>query len=247
MPSALLKPIYKNVIRFLGDAGIPPDILRRRRWTQQMMQRMGTPVLIKHMWNVEDVEKGLAQPSTNFDTIYGQSTHDDPFSYGVGYVSVETGEEEWIKPGNEREYGELVVGEGQPDWEPAPLYRGYGPGYLTYVILPDVPQDVFKVTDEGAFIKTQQARVQLPWTPLVGDNDLMIVCEIDGAERIIETYERYILKATQPITMRGLDRQGRREIDGGLTASGNRHVVGQYCELALVPPTEPIYKVETDR
>ena len=247
MPSALLKPRYKNVIRFLGDAVVPPDILRRRRWTQQMMQRLGTPVLIKHKFNVEDVEKGIAQPSTNFDTIFDQSTHDDPFSYGVGYVSVQTAPEEWIKPGNEREGPELVLGEGEPEFEPAPLYRGFGPGYLTYVIMPDVPQDIFKLTDEGALIKTQQARCYFPWTPLVGDNDLLIVCEIDGAERIINTFERYILKQVQPTTMRGTDRQGRREFAGELTASGNRHVVSQYCELALVPPTEPIYKVETDR
>src|SRR5271163_3958696 len=103
MPSEpLIKPLYHNVIRYLGDAGSANDILRRRRWTAQTMRRLGTPVLIKHMYNIDDVKTApteeevqngtAAQPSVNFDTSYAQSTHDDPFSHGVGYVSWKTQE-----------------------------------------------------------------------------------------------------------------------------------------------------------
>src|SRR5579859_5373348 len=199
MPSEpLLKPIYKNVIRFLGDSGSPADILRRRRWTMQTMRRLGTPVLIRHMFNIDDVDDGIAEPSPNFDSIYDQPIHDDPFSFGVGYVAVEKADkvepQEWIKPATARQPAELVQGLSEEGFLPAPLYRGYGPGYLTYVILPDRPVDIFKLTEAGALIKTQEARVQLPWYPEVGDNDVMITVELDEAERIIGTGPRYQLK-----------------------------------------------------
>jgi len=255
MPTALLKPIYKNVIRYLGDAGVPQDMLRRRRLSLETMRRMGTPVLIKHMYTIEDVEKEIAEPSVGLDTIYEQPIHDDQLSYGIGYVSVERAPRgEWIKPATETEPAELVIQEEpESEWEAAPLYRGFGPGYLTYAILPDAPEDVYKITEEGALIRTQQARVQLPWYPQVGDNDLLITCEIGTSENILQTFERYQLKQTNPSTMRGAaalqrDGLGRRELDTlSMTAGGNRHLVGQFCEANKVPETDPIYKVETDR
>jgi hypothetical protein len=255
MPSALLKPIYKNVIRYLGDSGVPQDILRRRRLSLETMRRMGTPVLIKHMYTIEDVEKGIAEPSVGLDTIYQQPIHDDQLSYGIGYVSVEKAPRgEWIKPATETEPAELIIREEpEPEWEAAPLYRGFGPGYLTYVILPDAPEDRYKLTEEGALIRTQQARLQLPWYPQVADNDLLITCEINSSENILQTFERYQLKMVAPITMRGAaalqrDGYGRRELDTlNMTAGGNRHLVGQQCEANKVPETDPIYKVETDR
>lgn len=247
MPTSLLKPTYKNVIRYAGDPGVPQDMLRRRRLSLETMRRMGTPVLLKHMLTIEDVEKGIAEPSTGFDTIYGQSTHDDPFSYGVGFVSVETTHGEWIKPATETESAELIITDDpQPDYIPAPTYRGYGPGYLTYAILPDVPEDVYKLTEEGALIKTQQARLQLPWTPHVGDNDLLITVELGPSEEILQSFERYQLKQVSPITMRGHDRLGRREVPG-MIDGGNRFVVGHQAEANKVPETDPIYLVEIDR
>lgn len=254
MPSALLKPIYKNVVRYLGDPGIPQDMLRRRRLSLETMRRMGTPVLIKHMYTEQDVEEGIATLSENYDTTYQQSIHDDEFSYGVGRCSVETAQGEWIKPSTETEEAQLIITEEpEPEWTPAPLYRGYGPGYLTYAILPDAPEDRYKLTEEGSLIRTQQARLQLPWYPQVADNDLLIVVEIDATEKIVQTFERYQLKMVSPITMRGAaalqrDGWGKRERDTiNLTAGGNRHLVGQQCEANKVPETDPIYEVETDR
>lgn len=247
MPTSLLKPTYKNVIRYVGDAGHEQDILRRRRLSLETFRRMGTPVLLKHMYTIEDVEKEEAILSPEFDTTYRQPTHDDPFSYGVGYVSKETARGEWMSPYDERETRELIITDNPPkDFEPAPMYRGYGPGYLTYVILPDVPVDIFKLTEEGALIRTQQAKIQLPWWPIMKDNDLMITVELDASERIIDTFERYQLKQVNPITMRGHDRMGRRETHL-IDAASNRRVVGQQCEANKVPETDPIYGVETDR
>ncbi len=249
MPSALTKPIYNNVIRYLGDAGIPHEILRRRRAHLEMMRRMGTPVLVKKMFNIEDTEgdEPIATYSPNWDTNMRQPMHDDPFSYGVGYVSVQTAPGEWTIPANEEETASLIITDNpEPGWLPAPMYRGYGPGFLTYAILPDAPEDIFKHTEEGLLLHTQQARVQLPWHPELGDNDLMIMVELDATENIIQTFERFELKKVSPITMRGRDRWGRRE-GTRMIAGGNRFTVGAQCELSKVPETDPIYNVETDR
>ena len=167
MPSALLTPIYHNVIRYLGDAGLPQDILRRRRQSMETMRRLGTPVLIKRKFTIKDVEEGIAQESVGFDPMYGDAIHDDAFSYGIGYVSVETTRGEWIVPAAEPENEQptLVISDKPEEgWIPAPTYRGYGPGYLTYAILPDAPEDRFKLTEEGALIRIQQARFVSPGT-----------------------------------------------------------------------------------
>lgn len=233
------QPIYKNIIRYTGESDVPHEIRRRREQHMETMRRMGTPVLIKHMYNINDVSKGVAYEV--FDTIYKQSTDSDPLSHGVGFASVETQDGEWVD-----EEGNIHVAKNpQTGWESAPRYRGYGPGYLTYCILPDVQEDIWKLSPKGALLHTQQARVQLPWWPPCGDNDLLITVELDSQEKIVKTYERYQIKQVSPISMRGLNRLGQREFN--MNAGGNRFFVGQSCEANKVPENQPIYEVDTDR
>jgi hypothetical protein len=260
MPSALSGPTYTDVRFYYGDDQIPRDVVNLRQSTMEAMRRLGTPVLIKRMYTAEDVDLGQAQPSPAQDVIYKQSRHNDPLSYGVGFCSIDTQPGEWYDPVTFEVVVTDVSGQSPvvtPDFEnfeeprtnllPAPRYRGYGPGFLTYVILPDRPEDVFKLTPQGAMIRTQTAKLQLPWWPLVGDNDLMIAVELDNAGNITETFERYQLKQVMPITMRGEDRSGRREISHA-NVGGNRYWVGQECEAVKVMPlSDPIYSVETDR
>jgi hypothetical protein len=254
-PSALYESIYTDVRFYLGDPQTPRDILNQRQYSQEAIRRMGTPVLLKRMYTNLDVDQGSAQASPAQDSIYKQSRHNDPLSYGVGFCSIDTEPGEWY----DTQTFELFITDpnsGPPEptytgqtFAAAPTYRGYGPGFLTYVILPDRPEDVFKLTPQGAMFHTQQAKVQLPWWPIVGDNDLMVVVELDDAGNILETFERYTLKMVSPITMRGLDRSGRREIQGAgaPNVGGNRYWVGQECEAALVPIFDVVYEVETDR
>lgn len=232
---------HLNVIRYIGEPNVPRNIRQHRGNNLDTMRRFGTPVLIKHMYNSRDVEEGIAQPSPNFDNVYGQTRNRDPISHGVGFVSVETADDEWVSP-----TGQLVVAETSPGagYTQAPKYRGYGPGYLTYVILPDVAEDVFKLNEVGALIKVQTAMVQMGWFPEVNDNDLIITATIDDAERVIETHERYLAKMTNPVSMRGLDRKGRREYTEDF---GNRHVIDQNFELTLLPEKDELYQVEVDR
>lgn len=226
--------------KYVGEGNAPQDVKRRRRQVHDLMRRMGQPVLVKHMYNAEDVEKGIAEPSINFDDVYGQSRNTDPISHGIGFVSVEKSTTEWTN-------GASIVTSRTapgPTWVRPPQYRGFGEGYLLYVIQPDVAEDFFKVDETGTFIKIQSALVQAPWFPELNDNDLLINVALDNAGSIIETRERYQLKMVNPISMRGLDRRGRQEYSGDY---GNRHIVNQQFEMALVPPNNVLYNVEVDR
>ena len=227
--------------KYVGEAQIPQDIKRLRRQIYDMMRQMGSPVLVKHMYNAQDVERGDAVLSSNYNSVYGQTRHNDPVSHGVGFVSAETAEDEWTTT-----EGLIVKSTTKPAGAvPAPKYRGFGPGFLLYMIQPDAAEDVFKLGDTGALIKTQQAQAQAPWFPEINDNDLIINVEIDKAGNIIDTFERYQAKMTNPISMRGYgDLRGRRE---GTEDGGNRYMLNQQFEMTLVPEFDELYKVEVDR
>lgn len=247
MPSSLTSPIYTDVRYFLGDAQVPREIKNQRNYTMEAMRRMGTPVLLKRMYTSEDVDQGNAQQSPFMDSVYKQSRQNDPVSYGTGFVSLDTQPGEWYDTATQK----FAITDPHstaptPTSVPAPRYRGYGPGFLTYVILPDRPEDVFKITPQGVMTQIQQAKVQLPWWPIMGDNDLLITVSLDNGGNIVQAYERYLLKQVMPITMRGMDRSGRREVSSP-NAGGNRYWVGQECEANKIPLFDPLYGVEIDR
>jgi hypothetical protein len=248
MPSILdpSEPIYNDVRFYLGDPDVPASIKRLRQNSAQTFQRLGTPVLLKKMYTIQDVEDGVAQPVQTFDTVYGDATYStDYLSYGRGFSSVDTQDGEWIETAT----GNLVISPTLPDttgYIPAPKYRGYGPGFLTYGVIPDRPEDAWKLTEQGALIRLQTAIFQLPWWPQVDDNDILITVSLNPNGTIAQTYERYELKMVTPITMRGHDRKGLREIQGP-DAGGNRFWVNQQCEGVRIPDTDIRYQLETDR
>src|SRR4051812_1540830 len=130
-----------NVIRYTGDPNVPYDMRALRANSLDLMRWMGTPIIAKHMYNDRDVKNGIAIVSPNWSTTYRQPRANDPISHGVGFVSVETQPGEWVSPD-----GRLVIADVSPGvgYTAAPKYRGYGPGYLTYVMFPDVAEDVFR-------------------------------------------------------------------------------------------------------
>ncbi|CAM6003643.1 unnamed protein product [Sphagnum balticum] len=192
-------------------------------------QYLGTPVLIKKMYTTKDVADGIAQKVATFDYVMGQSEYwGDVLSHGVGICSIETQPNEWFgaEDPNNPDIFTIIESDTQPyPWfVNAPKYRGYGPGFLTYVILPDRPEDQWKLSDLGALTRLQTATIQLPYYPEVGNNDVIIVVSTDQQGRITETYERYQLKQMSPVTMHGIDRGGARAaLDGPLTANNNRY------------------------
>lgn len=231
------------VRKYLGETNVPSDIRRLRRSVLQVMQRMGQPVIVKRMFNDHDARVGIAQASPISDDAYGQQVRNrDPFSHGTGYCSIQLSTNEWINPTT----GAIVTANISPGptYTPAPFYRGYGPGFLTYLIEPDVPLDLFKLSPTGALIKTQSQTVVSGWFPEINDNDLIVNVELDNDGHVTDTHERYQAKKTAPVSIRGLDRKGRREYSAD---HGNRHVVNQNFEMTAVPETSVLYQVETDR
>lgn len=230
-----------NVIRYTGKPNVPRNIRQQRGNNLDTMRRFGTPIIVKHRFNADDVQKGIAERSPNFSAVYGQTRRDDPISWGVGFVSVDKSDNEWVTP-----QGKLLVSSVNPEdgSVPAPKYRGWGPGFLTYAILPDVSEDIYKLTATGVLIRTQQANVQMGWFPEVNDNDLLIIVQIDQSENVIGTRERFLLKQTSPASMRGLDRKGRLEYTEDF---GNRHITDQSFQMTLLPENDVAYNVEIDR
>ncbi len=227
--------------KYLGNENVPRDIKRLRRSVYDTFRRFGQPILVKRMYTAEDVESGLAQRSPNMADAYGQTRAVDPLSWGTGFCSVQTAPGEWIAPD-----GTIVKAAVKPSSAhvPAPLYRGFDRGYLTYFIEPDAAEDFFKLAPTGALIKVQTATAQAPWWPDMNDNDMIVNVELDRSGNIVATHERYQAKQVNPVSIRGQDRRGRREYSGDV---GNRWTVGQSFEMTLVPTTSPFQHVDTDR
>lgn len=241
----LLEPTEQGIFfvaRYVGEANVPQDVNRRRRSVYDAMRRMGSPVLIKKMFTANDVTSGVAERSPNFDAVYGQTRNEDPISHGVGFVSVAKSDDEWIAPdGASIVRGEVSPGAG---YVPAPRYRGFGPGFLTYLIEPDAATDFFKVEQTGVLIKIQTATAQAPWFPDISDNDLVINVHVDGQFNVLDSFERYQAKMTNPVSVRGIDRRGRKEYSEEGT---NRHVLNQSFEMTLLPDNNTLMHVEVDR
>jgi hypothetical protein len=237
-------PIYigKKKSHFTGTSNVPPDVHRRRRYVSEAMNRMGTPMLVKHRFNDLDFRAGTVVKSPVYDNIYEQTRNLDPLSHGVGYMSVELSDNEWYDVEGNIAVNSVSPGAG---WTKAPKYRGYGEGILTYIIEPDRAEDFFKVTTGGPVFKVQQARAIAPWYPNINDNDLLINVQVDKSGNPIETFERYEAKNVSPVSVRGLDRRGRKE--QGDDNFGNSHVLNQSFDMALIPDNDVIYQVEWDR
>lgn len=228
------------VQRYVGERNVANDIKRLRRYSLEMMRRMGTPVIVKHMWNDRDRKEGIAEESPIFNNAYGATRGGDQISHGVGFVSVEKSTNEWIASN-----GEIVSEDPGGNAPFAPKYRGYGPGYVTWIIEPDAAMDFYKHTPEGVFIRVQEAKAQAPWWPAINDNDLVVQVELDNEGFVAGSHERYQAKMTNPVSIRGTDRRGRQEYGSDL---GNRRVINQVFDLALLPDnTHPAFEVEIDR
>ena len=229
---------FNFVQKYVGEKNEPHDIKVTRKSSFEVMRRMGTPVVIKHMYNDEDVQAGIAEASPNYDSIYHQTRANDPLSFGNGFVSVEKSEDEWI----DTTTSDIVDAQSGTTVD-APKYRGFGPGYLTYIIEPDVIEDWYKHSEEGVFTRVRSARVQAPWWPEIHDGDLITEVTLDDGGNLLSTGMRYQAKMTQPNSIRGLDRRGRKEFN----SSPNTHVVNQQFEMSAVPDNHPLMQVDMDR
>jgi hypothetical protein len=232
--------------RNVGKPWVPQDVKRRRRDVENMMRRMGTPMLHKPRYNDLDFQKGIVEKSPVYDSVYEQTRANDPFSHGVGFVSKEKSDNEWYNS-----EGVIVKSVTSPGagWQKAPKHRGYGPSTLTYIIQPDRAEDYYKATPGGPIFKVMDAMAIAPWWPDIDDNDILINVELDAQGNVIGTNERFEAKNVGPVSMHGAgDRRGRREL--GPNAVGqfpNTFLMNQTFEMVLIPHTDQAYQAETDR
>lgn len=239
-------PIYvgprRTTRKTKENLNTPQDVSRRRRDVENLMRRMGTPVLHKPRYNDTDFQAGLVEKSPVYDVIYEQTRANDPISHGVGYVSIEKSTNEWYDS-----QGTIVVSNTSPGagWTQAPRHRGYGPGTLTYIIEPDAAEDFFRSTPGGPIFQVMEAQAIAPWWPNIKDNDILIQVNTDAQGNVVDTFERWEVKGNvNTLSMRGQDRRGRKETNEPF---GNTFAMNQHFGINLVPKTDEIYQVEADR
>lgn len=230
---------FKNV----GSPNTPQEVKRLRRENMDYCRKMGQPIVWRHFYSLEDVDSGLAKPCPAcFDTIYKQVRGDCPVCYGYGFASVEDNPDPlWIT-----EDGLIVESDSQPsETIRAPRYGGFHVPYLTWMVEPDIAEDVFGINKQGVMIKTYDAQGVAPWFPSMGDNDLCVNVAVGGdGFTILETYDRFQLKQVQQITLRGFGKQVRAKVDGQphqvqQTFQMSKGIVG--TQIYNVPVDEPWY------
>lgn len=259
--------------QFYGQPDIPYDVASRRRSVEEMLDRMGTPVVHKHRYSDLDRISGSAVKENDvitdlLDDIYNQPRNFEPLSHGVGFVGAKDGvviysDDEFFNPdwnGTGNFIWRIGVdGDTPPNgYLPAPKYRGYGPGSLLNIIMPDRAEDYFKANVGGPLFKVQEAYAIASWYPDINDNDLIITVEVGSGGQVLnldpygnlpntnQQNDRFEAKMTSPVSMRGHNRGGSRE-RGYNDSWGNRFVVNQTFEMALLPLTDITYEVEVDR
>lgn len=206
----------------VGAPNTPQEVKRFRRQNMDLCRWQGQSVILKHMWNQDDVTAGIAKKCPAcYDDAYDQVRNDCGVCYSVGFVSVENdpthrfintlGVIVSINPGTNVE---------------APRYGGFGPSFLTWVLEPDVAVDVFRINEQGVMIQTYDATSFAPWYPKLGDNDLLINVDLgpDGYT-ILSTHKRFQLKMVQQVTLRGWGKRGQ----------GQQHLIGQTFQMSAIP------------
>jgi hypothetical protein len=212
-------------------ADAPQEIKRARRQVMDMLRKSGQPVILKHRFSTKDVENGVAKTCPAcWDEDLQQTRGDCPVCFRVGYVSVEDDPTNYID-----NRGRLTT--DPSTGVAAPLFGGFGQGYLTWMIEPDASVDVFKPDEAGVMVQTQQAQGYAPWYPTLFDNDLCINVSLarDG-QTVLSTNERWELKLVNPNTIRGW----------GSLPSGVVHNVWQTFEMARAPDNTIFYQVPVE-
>jgi hypothetical protein len=228
-----------TVWKSVGPPNTPQEIKRLRRENMDLCRKMGQPVVVRHMYEREDVEAGIAkQCPACYDNAYDQVRNDCPVCYGFGFVSTEDNPFPiWIDPA-----GLLVETETpDPEWVRAPRYGGFALPYLTWLVEPDVAVDVFRINEQGVMVKTYDATGVAPWFPDLSDNDLCVnvTLQPDGFT-IIDTFDRYQLKLVQQVTIRGFGKRSRYSSDG------NPFKVAQTFQMSHSPDNQSLYNVPVD-
>jgi hypothetical protein len=113
---------------------------------------------------------------------------------------------------------------------------GFDNGTLVPVTIGDSQEDVFRPNEQGILIHERHPGMTAPWTPDMGDDDLVIVVEVDPITLdIIEMGDRYMLREVTPVTIRGPSFKS--------TAHMKPYKVNQESMIDLLPYGHPFYNV----
>lgn len=231
--------------RYFGPPSTPHEIRRLRQSNLDMAMRLGQPIVWRHQFTNDDEDDGytlqLAASKTVievqtcpacYNSYRGQVRSDCRICFGTGYTSVERRDDEWIDEDGEPTDEDLGADKLSPVW------KGYGPSVLTWMVEPDAAVDQFRISDQGAIVQTQNAQGFAPWTPAMQDNDLVINVEVEQNGTFIQaTKERYQLKLVNPQSIRGWGSRVRNTVD---------HVIGQTFDMARLPRNHVRQRVSLD-
>lgn len=223
----------------VGPPFTPQEIKRLRRQNMDVCRKMGQPVVVRHLWNQDDVIAGTARKCPAcWDSTYEQVRNDCPVCYGFGFASVEDAvdPDDWINLDGQ------VVNTGAPGsgWVRAPRYGGFGESVLTWLMEPDVAVDVFRINEQGVMVRTYDAQGVAPWFPNLGDNDLCINVTLSPNDySIVGTGDRFQLKLVQQVTIRGFGKMGRPQ-------GSQAYKVAQTFQMSKAPTNTSLYDVPVD-
>lgn len=100
-------------------------------------------------------------------------------------------------------------------WDPYCFGTGFVGGWadaiITFASIADTQEDVIKLLPQGQLIYETHPGFTAPWTPAMGDGDLLIRGEFDfNTWDMTNETDRYILQEVTPFTIRGVrsNRQG---------------------------------------
>lgn len=220
----------------VGTANTPQEIMRLRRQMMDACMRLGQPVVLRHRWNLDDVDSGLAKKCPAcYNSAYDETRVDCPVCFGVGYVSVQDNSQ-----GQYIDTLGRIVSSDPGTHVLAPAFGGYDEPFLTWMVEPDVAVDVFRISEKGTMIRTYDAQGIAPWYPILGDNDLCINVTIDPhSQAVLTTEDRFELKMVQQVTIRGLGRRAR------FIASYQPYLVQQTFRMEKLPKNGIWYTVPT--
>ena len=199
-------------------------------------RRVGQPVVVRHRWNEEDFNNGLAiRCPACYDPSYGNSRSDCPVCFGVTFVSAE------FEPSGTlyiNTQGEIQTGDPGTHVR-APRYGGFAEPFLTWLIEPDVAVDVFRINEQGVFVRTYDAQGAAPWYPTLGDNDLCTNVDLEADGQTIRTPgDRFLLKMVQQITVRGFGKKSRN-----LPPANQPYLCSQSFRMNKLPVNDPYWEV----
>lgn len=113
---------------------------------------------------------------------------------------------------------------------------GFSDGVLVPVTIGDAQEDVFKPNSQGVLIHERHPGLIAPWTPDMGDTDIIIVVEIDPkTEDIVQMGDRYELREITPRTIRGPAFKTTRNM--------KPFKVSQDAMIDLLPYAHPFYNI----